>query len=449
MPSTLPAQILLYGLAMLRICCTLFGLLTIGCAADVEVVLDDGAVDLRVSHQVMSLSVPERQVWLFVVDDADTAVAASLRQAVAEAVRLPEGGPYPASKTACPGGSQDPSHEDWRDIRAIVAHAELGDAQRLTTPHEVTDLARVGERDDLEAHERWVQALQSELLRAPVGAHNSYAPLETISDTMALLAGQREPNSPREVDQLAALGGTNPAVVSIFFLTTRDDGSPGAPASYDISAYGSEANDYLAYPDARLLLSTEAGSYSTQLADLEHFERLASFFRPFTTKQASSDLHLATSADGLFDQTGLSVSMASTCFGSTPVRHDDGAVDCRVHITTLDLSPCDRSRGWLNPLSDYSAERVPRTQTIDGKEVRICEVKQLEGDELERCLTHPEIAPDAGGFCYPEQPDACRARCGSDSGYPLDGFRFLGEATRVTAPSRLYVDCSLDTALPQ
>jgi len=101
-------------------------------------------------------------------------------------------------------------------------------------------------------------------------------------------------------------------------------------------------------------------------------------------------LDAATSPDDFFSPI-LLVDSAYRCWGSTPIRRNDGSVDCRVHVLTSDMSPCDQVRGWLDPLAENGKDRAPKTELHEKwGEVRVCEIRQLESSALERCLQHPE-----------------------------------------------------------
>jgi hypothetical protein len=72
--------------AMLRRFCLLLGLAAIACASDDDPVTEPGDTgDEGVAVLGSSLPAFERQVWLCVVDDADTAAGLALREAVVNA----------------------------------------------------------------------------------------------------------------------------------------------------------------------------------------------------------------------------------------------------------------------------------------------------------------------------------------------------------------------------
>ncbi|HEY5960757.1 MAG TPA: hypothetical protein VIV60_29585, partial [Polyangiaceae bacterium] len=247
-------------------CCLACLVLGVTACGSSEADVDNGSPSFRVAHIEQRVGLREREIWLLVVDDADTPAANAMREDVAAAIRLPEGGPYAGRSSACPGDPEDPSHADPIDTRVIVAHPSQNDALRLVTPAEVPELARIGERDDLEPHERWLTSVRNELLRTPATAETrGYAPFDTIASTLSLLAERRAPRSAEEQQQLDALLTTRPLFVRIFFGTTRDDQSPGAIPSYDLLTYNGIAThvepEETFFFELRLLVATETGSY--------------------------------------------------------------------------------------------------------------------------------------------------------------------------------------------
>jgi hypothetical protein len=408
----------------------------------------------RIGHLEYRLSGLERQIWLFVVDDAPTETARTLREQVAAAIALPEGGPF-VGESLCPGDDYDPSREDRIDIRVIVAHASDDSENRLVTPAENAALARLGERDDPLAHDAWREAIKEELLRSKETVTTGrYRPLETIASTIALFASQRAPNSDKEKEQLQALAPTPQVFVRVFLATNRDDDSPSDVTAYGIS--GISGNKILdSEPqfstEVRLLVSGRADDDESGLAylpDYADYPRISAF-----QKQAneSSILVNANEPKNLFDPT-LSVDYGQVpCFTKPPVRRRDGSVDCRIHLLSTDLSNCDERLGRRDPLTGSGNERKPRFElTFDGVNQRVCEVMQLSGEPLERCLEDSEANQSTAGFCYPKPTRACvESQCSTDNGSPLS-FRFAGNSLHNDARQVfLRFDCSLEIGLPQ
>lgn len=423
-------------------CLVLLGL--VACSSDGGEV-DMGSLDFRVAHHEERISPPMRQAWLYVLDDADTAVARALREEVAAAMRLPDGGPYSGEVSSCPGDTFDPSHNDPIDIRVAVAHASQTEADRWTTPAEVPALSRQGERDDLPAHEAWLSAVRSELLRA--GASSSvgqYSPVETIHSALSLLSGKRVPSTEREQTLLDTLG-LSPDFVSVFLGSTRDDASIDSVSSYGISSLY-QLGDSPFHCELRTLFASDVGAYFDfpHLVELlPGFPRLLEFTRPL---QVDPDLlESFDTPQAFFSHTGLSDKMVQPCWRGPPIRHDDGSIDCRVHVVTSEMVDCDSSRGWLDPLvPGANGERAAKTETAsDGTKQRVCEIQRLEGEALATCLESPETPQLVPGWCYPPASADCTARCPS-TGTPI-AFRFVAGSTRVTTPGAiLRYDCSIE-----
>lgn len=418
-----------------------FVLSTLACASDDDPVtaVSDGEADNYTSDWMFGLTEPERVVWLFLVDDADTEAARRLRETVANAFRLPDG-PFPSDASQCPGDARDPSHEDPIDIRVIVAHPGQAAGERLVTPHELPGLGRLGERDDQTAHALWATAVKTELQRAPVSAAGGYAPFETVADTLSLLAGQRLPRTLFEEQQLQSLGADALDFVEIFYLSTRDDASPLPPSAYDVTSYcdplGNSAHcfnfrELLLGQDGKFLLGVGQATTQQQPRNAEYLSHLDAHFA----------LEPADNADQFFNPI-LFTSVGSACWKANPHRRSDGSVECRVEILLRDLSPCDPSRGWLDPTTPDGAKRAPKTEIVEPwGEARVCELRQLEGDALQRCLLHPEEQQYVAGFCYPEPSAECLRTCGADSALVPQTFRFVAGATRVSGSARLRYSC--------
>jgi len=404
-----------------------------------------GSVDFRVAHHEERISPPMRQAWLFVLDDADTTVARTLREEVAAAMRLPDGGPYNGEVSSCPGDTFDPSHDDLIDIRVAVAHASQTEATRWTTPAELPALSRQGERDDLPAHDAWFSAVRAELLRTGASSSVSqYSPIETIHSALSLLSGRRVPNTEREQTLLDTLG-LSPDFVSVFLGSTRDDASLDSVSSYDIASLY-QLGDSPFYYELRTLFASDVGAYFDfpQSFDLlPGFPRLLEFTRPL---QVDPDLlESFDTPQTFFNHTGLSYKVAQSCWHGPPIRHDDGSVDCRVHVVTSEMEGCDSSRGWLDPLvAGANGRRAAQTETAsDGTKQRVCEIQRLEGDALATCLDSPEAPQLEPGWCYPPASADCTALCPS-TGTPI-AFRFVAGSTRVaTSGAIVRYDCSIE-----
>jgi hypothetical protein len=412
----------------------------IACASDDDpTTLTEVVRVTDVTTRSVLVPVPESEVWLFVVDDADTPEAIALREAVAKALRLPSG-PYPVFQDACPGTNGDPTRQDPIDVRVIVAHPALSQRERLVTPSDLPELTLLGERDDLDNYERWRAAVAAELLRAPAQTSERHAPLETMVDTLSLLAGQRLPRSGREAEQLQSLASLTPPFVQVFYFTTRDDASPYDVASYDVASSCDQSNYVGMCPFIRTLLLDLAGRSITEFSAPrgQAQPRNAAFLEPLEWTSSSS------TPDDLFDPI-LNAKVGYSCWDSKPRWRADGSVDCRIHLLTQDLAACDPARGRLNPLADNGVARLPRIEFDEALgEVRVCEIRQLEGAALDRCLNHPEQPQYTGGFCHPEPSELCRSLCGDDGQrYPF-AFRFVAGSTRVTSPARLRYECRLE-----
>lgn len=408
--------------------------------------MDQGSVDSRVSHYETVLTPVEQELWLFVLDDADTPGARTLREQIAAAVRLPEGGPLAPSESVCAGDAGDPAHPDPIDLNVIVVRPSQR-VESWTTPAALPGLAWHGERDDPAAHANWLDAVRAELVReSSTDEAPLYSPVEAIHSALSLLSGERGAATPQESDAIEQFGNARPTYVRIYAAASRDDASPLAVSSYPIVGYqrldtkpgfGFELRTLLlpATPDAPTVTPGEPISVA--------FPR----WNEFTSTLDTGSIHFPSNTpNDLFASHQLSAKLVAPCWGAEPVRAQDGSAHCRVQVVTDDVPTCNASRGWLDPLvADATNEnRAPKYETNpDGTKRRICEIQQLTGDPLAQCLDHHNSAPMSAGWCYPEPSDACRQRC--PNGQVPIAFRFTGDSARADSTTlQLRYDCSLD-----
>lgn len=419
----------------------------VACSAN-DASVDQGSVDSRVAHHEAVIAPAERELWLLVLDDAATPAARTLREQIAAAVRLPDGGPLAPNESVCAGDAADPAHPDPIDLNVMVVHPSQR-VESWTTPAALPGLAWRGERDDPAAYANWIDTIRSELVReTSADEAANYSPIEAIHSALSLLSGERGPATSEEssaVEALGTLGTARPTYVRIFAAASRDDTSPLAVSSYPIVGYQRlEAKPGFGF-ELRTLLPATPSDPTLTLGE----PNIATFPRwhEFTSTLDNGFDHFPSNTpDGLFASHWLSGKQAAPCWSAEPVREHDGSVHCRVHVVTDDAPTCDASRGWLDPLvADATNEnRAPKYETNpDGTKRRTCEIQQLTGDPLAQCLEHPNSAPMSAGWCYPEPSDACRQRC--PSGRVPISFRFTGDSSRADSTKlQLRYDCSLD-----
>jgi hypothetical protein len=408
--------------------------------------MDHGSVDSRVAHYEATIAPTERELWLFVLDDAATPAARTLREQVAAAVRLPDGGPLAASESVCAGDAADPAHPDPIDLSVIVVRPSQR-VESWTTPATLPGLAWRGDRDDPAAYSGWLDAIRVELVReSSTDAVANYSPVEAIHSALSRLSGERSSATPAESGVLETFENARPTYVRVFAAATRDDASPLAVSSYPIAGYQRlDAKPGFGFELRTLLLPASPSDPTVTPGE----PNAATFPRwhEFASTLDTGSFHFPSNTpDGLFASHWLSGKQVAPCWSAEPVRETDGSAQCRVHVVTDDVQTCNASRGWIDPLvlDATNGKRSPKYETNpDGTKRRICEILQLTGDPLASCLTQLDSAPTSAGWCYPEPSDACRQGC--PSGRVPIAFRFAGDSSRADATTlRLRYDCSLD-----
>jgi len=406
-------------------------LLCSACAPDQEQ-LPVYETDRHLGQSEWNLGRRDSHLWFFVLDDADTPASTILREGLAEAFSYPDA-PRPLSAEACPGSPEDPARRDPMDVRVVIARPTWEPELHLVTPHENPGLVWLGERDEPEPYAAYLEAVKEELRRTTSGPKGAFTAIQTAADFLSLFSGQRPPRSLREEQELATLAPLSSSYVSTVIVTTRDDQSPGEPTDYDIS--GLVSSDEYRY-GFQVLLSPNG----TDGVDFEPGSDASPRFAPWLAGIAWWPG--VTRVEQLFG--GLYASLATRCWSRPPKRLQDGSVDCRVHLTMRDLSPCSSHLGMLDPLvGDGSEQREPKLELDDWqRESRLCELEQLTGPPLQNCLAAPERPIYETGWCRPEPSQACRDLC-AGPGEPI-ALRLVGVPDSPFQDGKVSVDCILD-----
>ncbi len=407
-------------------------LLCVACAPDQEQ-LPVYETDRHLGQSTWMVGGRYSHLWFFVLDDANTPASTVLREGLVEAFAYPEA-PRPLSLEACPGSPEDPARRDPMDVRVVIARPTWESELRLITPHENPGLVWLGERDEPGPYAAFLEAGKEEFGRTSSGPKGTFTAIQTAADFLSLLAGQRPPRSLREEQELATLAPLSSSYVSTVIVTTRDDQSQGEPTDYDIS--GLVSSDEYRY-GFQVLLSPNGTEGVNFVPGSDETPRFAPWLAGIEWRSGASRV------EQLFSPV-FSTHFYPRCWTRPPQRFENGSVDCRVHLTTRDLSPCSSHLGRLDPLvGDGSEQREPKLELDDWqRENRICEIEQLTGPPLQNCLTAPERPIYATGWCRPEPSEACRDSC-VGPGEPI-ALRFVGGADNSWHGGKVSVDCTLD-----
>jgi hypothetical protein len=101
-------------------------------------------------------------------------------------------------------------------------------------------------------------------------------------------------------------------------------------------------------------------------------------------------------------------------------------------------SACDPGAGWLDPLDDDGVRR-PQTRTVDGATVRVCEIRQLEGDSMAKCRSDLACDGCEAGWCLTDLPQLTEP-CSPSAGHALPLRLIAGAAA---TPARATITCNV------
>jgi len=350
--------------------------------------------------------VPEREpsvTWVATIDDRDDEQGSQLRSRIKEAFATYLGDLL-ANRTIV----QHPTDE-WFDVdlRMVVAHPSFGDwtgpdedsALRWTT----TDANEAGARAFAAAFERAVDARV-----APSGLPHRL--LETYHRTGLLVSGCDAPRDGHEA-RLADAAGSGFPSIRLVLATAHDDESAGTPQGYRIESsstcdgtYRTETSTYapnLAAPDGRRCTSPADSAW-----------RLA---RWGSGVSCSDD----AAPSALFD--GRSWSDGRMPCLSRPIAVDpDGLALCSIQVKNAEYD-CPASRGWFDPTGPDGGSMA--TYVGRPNAGRICELRQLAGDDGALRRAGGESRSSLSGFCRLDQPP----RGCFDGTFPTQ-LRFVGGA---------------------
>jgi hypothetical protein len=110
------------------------------------------------------------------------------------------------------------------------------------------------------------------------------------------------------------------------------------------------------------------------------------------------------------------------CLSHPPVRSSSGSASCRI-LAQEQLYTCPTDIGWLDPL-DSDGVRRPRTISVNGTSLQVCEIVQLEGAALEACRNDLTCTGCTPGWCWTEVSELASGACAPGTVYPA--FRFVG-----------------------
>lgn len=368
------------------------------------------------------------QVFVLVVDDADTPEAAELRAHALESV---ESGLWNARNTRwehC--GSRDPAAWHPGDNRVVIARPSAPDDLVLFTSVQSPPLAWVTQTSLEEEIAPVVSATKSALADRLAQPGDTYRPLRAARRALDLLSGSRVPETPEEKSFVETL--PEDMFVQLLMVSPRDDEDG---ASVEQLLPSAESRELMLYPWVVGPFGSDPSSYC-EISPPGGASRLGIWGKAL-------DANFGTwPCDGKYFWDNLLAAFAVDCgprCHSRPIVIDEeGNAACRFFIEKEDLGPCDPERGWFDP------EGLPEIVTVGGVDLRRCEIRQLTGASLEACRGTLECSGCGSGFCATEVPELDESEyCPNDFYWPL---RFVGGA--LDAPGEVFSGVCLTESAP-
>ena len=409
-----------------------------GCSSESNVsTVTSESIHVSVTREV--LSIPMRTVVVISVDDTAGTAGDSLRENLASAAQLQDQ-PLTPTSDYCPSTLSDPLHANPIDVRFAIIHPSAAANERLTTPHEVSALARTGDINDSVAYSEWQTAIRTAIRAVPVSG-GQYELIGAVQDTAMLLTGQRSARTDKEQLQLASLAlspGTasadkaNSLIVNV--ATNHDDNG-----TLNVADYGALSRWLLNQDTNPQFVTMNLSAPNDDIFD--SMTELASVYPRLTDwlRSAPEDISLAR-VDSMFtyrawdDSKGL-------CMSTVPKTLTDGSVACRVNLVLPQSESCSAARGQLDPLVD-GVTRAPQTISEYGDLYPVCELRQFDGANLQACLHDVAPAIQELGWCFPDAPPNCSASCPATK--PVSQhFRFVGGIDSPPTGGILEITCEL------
>ncbi|WP_281327100.1 hypothetical protein [Polyangium sp. 6x1] len=323
----------------------------------------------------------EPNVYVLVVDDANTPEAATLRARAAQALRGSLLALVARRRETC-AGTLDPA--EWRpgDDRVIIVRPSAPTELALVTPIDRPALAWktiTSKEEEVEA----VVAAAAEAMEQRLAIPGEvYRPLRAASRVLDLMKGLQAPATDAETAFVASLAkGT---IASVFVASTRDDEDAKSPQELLPNEVSSSATHVV------MVSPSNAGEFDCRIPDAGDTRLEA-----WGDLLGSVDYAWPCDNEDTWDHVlhpGF-IDCGRICL-ERPIKVDtSGVAACKVYVEQPDLGQCDPANGWRDP--DGKETLVERI----GETLRRCEVVQHEGAALENCRTSPDCPGCSSGFC--------------------------------------------------
>ncbi|MDI3290217.1 hypothetical protein [Polyangium sp. 15x6] len=327
----------------------------------------------------------EPNVYVLVVDDADTPEAAALRARAAQTLRAGLLAVVQNRGESC-AGTRDPA--EWRpgDVRVVIVRPSAPTELALVTPIDRPALAWKTITSKEEEVEAIVAAAAEAMEQRLAMPGEVYRPLRAASRALDLMKGLQAPATDAETAFVASLAkGT---FHTLFVASTRDD--------EDVVPPGELLPNELSQPSRRvvMVIPSNEGEPFCQLWE-KGDTRLEAWGDLVSSTDYAWPCDNESAWDGVLHPGFIHCQVICT---ERPIRVDtSGVAACKIHVEQPDLEQCDPANGWRDPGGKEAL--VER----NGETLRRCEVVQHEGAALEDCRTSPDCPGCPSGFCVTDR----------------------------------------------
>lgn len=364
-------------------------------------------------------SIASPLLWVFLVDDAPTDHARSVRKTIADQII----GWLDQRRSESCVGADDVSVYWPVSLKVLIVPSS-----------DPRDALHGGIVPDLDLHEANGTSDTAALWESTVASSIQNLESDTFGDNdlfssavywHEVLRAERLPD--REEDSRFLSTIDENTYVEVFVATSRDDSSR---ADFHPLDFGSPSP-----PEWRVQVSPSTDCSSPRELEFPHIAE-------WSTRIYCDEPLL---------QYGLACDFGLDCISEPPITLADGQAACRILAYADPSLTCPRELGWLDP-KDIGGERKPLLAPDPANEHlgerRVCEIEQLSEQALRSCQTDIDCEDCVPGWClrkpFTELSWDWRAQqCAHDAGWNLMQMRLVNGSNSAAA-ARLSIQCELD-----
>lgn len=275
----------------------------------------------------------------------------------------------------------DPASGSPGDAQIVIVHPRSG---TFVTPLDDPRLRLSGAAPDA-ALDSAADAVIAHAQEGVVAEDSAYALIARTRDVVSLLLHERAARDARETAAADAMPDFR--TVTVTMVTSRDDAS----RTRTMLLPPSTEADRTEYMTMAPCISNHLPSFPNLEAwskTLMHASIFSWVSKPYCgdpipihvfEDNADYGCNVLASADGV-------------------ARTADGAAECSITFDSTDISSCDPSRGWADPIGRDGIRR-PWFDDVDGFATRRCEILQLTGAARTSCEQSVACEGCSPGFC--------------------------------------------------